>query len=69
MAVQVSGPGGSSTTIGPSFRSMISGAYGVSELSVKPTWIGLVSRTPNAPLGRTPILALPLKIAAPETVG
>jgi hypothetical protein len=51
IAMQMSGPGGSSIAIGPSERSRIRGAYGVSELRVKPTCFGWVSSVPKNLVG------------------
>ncbi len=65
----MSGPGGNSTTKGPSARSSSSGPYGVSELAVNTSCSGPQSKMPKTLLGTIPAAALPLMMAAPDTVG
>jgi len=65
----MNGPGGSSITIGPSFKSTTPEPYGVSELSVKPTWRGPVAAMPHCLPSSMPTDRLPLKMPSTDTVG
>jgi hypothetical protein len=52
-----------------SFRDFDDERSSVSELSVKPTCFGCVSRKPNAWFGFAPVLMVSLNMAIPDTVG
>jgi len=63
------GPGGSSITHGPSFRSRAPAPYGVSEFAVNATARGPTAAISIDWLSTRPAWRLPLKMPSVETVG
>jgi hypothetical protein len=69
LAAAMNGPGGRSTTNGPSARSSTPPAYGVSEFAVKQRRLGRAAARRSPRLSSMPSSRLPLNTPSTETVG